>query len=120
LWNGFNGESIANLTHEPEEEVWRFMFSRNGSRLAALTKKDDVHCLTLWNGENGKLIGVAMDIGYSLEISDDASLIVTGVGKDVIQLWSGDSLSLVNTVEIGEIFLWHSRKTSLPMAPMKD
>jgi WD40 repeat protein len=71
LWNGFNGEPIANLYHGSGEHV-KFVFSRSGSRLAATTKKGDVYGLTLWNGENGELII------QHLAISDDGSLIATG------------------------------------------
>src|SRR6266478_6339449 len=76
LWNGTNGEFIACLDYETEEHV-EFIFSRDGPRLASLTKKGYVRSLTLWNGENGEFIGAAKDVGNveKLAISDDGSFL---------------------------------------------
>ena len=95
LWDGFKGGFIATLCCKSMHV--EFVFSHSGSRLAALTKRND---LTLWNGENGKLIGMAMGAGQVLAISDDGSLIATG--RLEVQLWSGTSLSLIDTLKIGD------------------
>jgi len=100
LWNGFNGKSIASLSYESEMH-YLFIFSHS-ARLAALTVKGPVDKnLTLWNSENGQFIGVAMDVGWDLAISDASCLIATGGGKKEVWLWGGNSLSLVDTLEIG-------------------
>src|ERR1700759_3116166 len=52
LWNGSTGKFITCPDYESEEHV-EFVFSRDGSRLATLTKKGKACSLTLWDGENG-------------------------------------------------------------------
>ena len=119
LWNGLKGEYNASLSFGPAESVSshtrsqlaapvrkdlrrfvKFVFSHSGSRLAALTKDESGHDLALWNGDNGKSIGVAIDVGHELAISDDGSLIATA-GQEKVLLWSGNSLSRVGNVRIG-------------------
>jgi WD40 repeat protein len=103
LWDGATGGIIANLDCGSEGHV-RFTFSRDGSRLASSTEGDDKdYSLRLWNTENGKLIGVAgVVVGREMAISDDGSLIATGeFGGRGVKLWSGDALSLIDTLDTG-------------------
>jgi WD40 repeat protein len=98
LWDGaIGGEIVANMDCDSEEHI-RFTFSRNGSRLASITKTDgEDYRLRLWNPENGEIIGVAGDVGDKLAISDDGSIIATGKGKEV-KLWSGNELPLIDAL----------------------
>ena len=96
LSNGFNGGFIARMSYN-SEQLSKFVFSHSGSRLAALTTKYTGGLLadrdlTLWNCENGEIVGVATDVRNVLAISNDGSLIATGGWrKGVVQLWSGNS-----------------------------
>src|SRR6266478_4058649 len=105
LWNGTNGDFIACLDYGPEAHV-EFVFSRDGSRLASLTREGDV---TLWNGENGEFIGVAEDVGdvEKLAVSDDGSFVAAAppwnTKKGAVELWSAvdeNRLSLIDSIEI--------------------
>ena len=88
LSNGFNGKFIANLQYDSGRHV-KFMFSRNGSRLASLAWTGPVDSLTLWNGENGEFISIAKDVEFwQLAISGDGFLIATGGWSRKVQLWS--------------------------------
>jgi WD40 repeat protein len=106
LWNGMNGDFIACLDHGQEKHV-EFAFSRDGSRLASLTKNGEIHSLTLWNGENGNFIDEAENVGdvYRLAISDDGSFVAAAEVQETAKLWSADGgnrLSLIDSIEIGE------------------
>ena len=102
LWNGRDGKYIASLKYQSETHV-EFLFSRNRSRLASLAETGSERTLTLWNGKNGKFIRATKDVNFlRLAISDDGSSIATGGRNGEVQLWSGDSLSLVGTVDIRE------------------
>ncbi|KIL65132.1 hypothetical protein M378DRAFT_162391 [Amanita muscaria Koide BX008] len=89
LRKAINGEPIKNLNYLSTNH-FNLVFSRSGSRLASLVKgKDDKHILTVWNVENGALIGASpRSVGSVLAISADGLLIATGGDGHPLQLWS--------------------------------
>ena len=96
LRDGTTGDFICILDCGSGGQV-RFKFQRGGSRLASLTTGYR-YSLRLWDTENGKLVGVAEDVDWVTAISDDGSLVATRKGTDEVQLWSGSSLSLIETL----------------------
>lgn len=99
LVDGTNGEFIADLDHQSHAHM--FAFARYGSRIATLARGRGI--LTLWNTENGEVVGVTnlkLKSGGELAISANGSLLATGECQEVT-IWASSSTS--NTLQIVEV-----------------
>lgn len=99
LRDGITGAFVARLQYQQELHDG-FVFSRDGFHITSLTTEKT---LTLWNTDDGKLIGAARDAGYGLVVSTNGCLLATMIRENV-KLWDGNSgnpLPLVENLVLG-------------------
>ncbi|KIL66745.1 hypothetical protein M378DRAFT_52041, partial [Amanita muscaria Koide BX008] len=140
LRDGITGAFVARLQYQ-QELHGGFVFSRDGFHITSLTTEKT---LTLWNTDDGKLIGAARDAGYGLAVSANGCLLATMISENV-KLWDGNSgnpLPLVENLRIvpgirtlafspdctrlaagdhnGVVHVWHGQMVEAPIPPLKE